>query len=478
MIQWTEDGGEIPFSAGGAMTSSQLTSSHRLDMNVHDNSFSRDHARGVEGETIEVYTQRENHITASTNDHDYKATALTAALSSKSSMETGSWSFSIDGAGGGKEKGESSSSYSSMRLETTRKITSSVVALGITSSTVWQTLSFEQTVERAWSSSARNDVGGTPVTRSKLFTTSFTTSGSTTGSTTASAGGGGAGTPLYTTTTSACTHSGSTTQTSTFTRTQISASEGAPVTTTVTVTDLTTLVTSYTVEGVGLTELIGESILAGHWERTIVQADCGRHLFAALQRTSAGIGLAHSFYSLEGTRLTLSPDFYSRTAVSNQGTDGVTTESSSTLITTTEVVDGNTFKRTTSAWETHGTASSIAMTYSALVADYQTGFPVRNPFAPTWYFDLPLSGEAGELTLNLAGPATISLTLVPGGTVASSTTTFSAAEGETASTVFPSGVAVFASGCLAGADEFSLNNNYPYNAIEVACFEGWLPQCS
>jgi hypothetical protein len=478
MIQWTEDGGEIPFSAGGSESSSRMTSSHGLF--IYESSLTQDlsDVSGGGAETIEQFSQRENGFTGSTNDHDYDATATTSAQSSKSSVETGSWSFSVDGAGGGQEHGESSSSYSSQRLETTSKITESNVASGVTRSTVWQTLSFEQTVELAWSSSVSNDVGGTPYTHSSLVTQSSTTSGSTTGSTTYSVdAGAGGGTPLQTTTTVACTHSGSTTQTTTFERTQISHSDGEPATVTVTVTDLTTLATSYTVEAVGLTTMAGD-IPAGHWERTIVQADCGRHLFAAKQRTDSVVGPAHSFYSIEGTRITLSPDFYSSTVFSNVETDGETLASTSSTSSRSSAADGSTVGESTSEWRSNGTESSIQRNHSALVVDYQTGLAVSDPYAPTWFYDYPASGEAGELTLNLVGPATLSLTLVPGGTEASSTMTFAAAAGDTATTAFPPGIAVFASGCLAASDEFAVNNIHPYRVIEVACFEGWLPRCS
>lgn len=484
MMQWLTDGGDLPGGTTAEMTSSletvrtvsALESRYKTSgapfFGTTDSSQSWKEVASTRAATTEQ-----------TQGNTFKTEIQSGVGGESSSVRSSSRSES--NVAGGTQTGRTElteSGSTTRKTETTFMTSMEVDYSGFDQRSHFSTFltrqtSFSESFIGSSSYSERATITGlsgtsttsTTSSTSSASTWSGTTSGqtSTTEVSTASASVAGTGPSLGTSTTFICTHTGSTTQTSTFERTQISHSAGVPVTTTVTVTDLTTLDTSYTVSASGTTTVAGA--VGGRWHHTVLQADWGRHLFVAPAGTAASIGPALDFYTWSGSRTTLTPEFDTVGAGAGGQTTARTTASS-------------TFSSTDSTATTWGTTSSETKstfsTQTSAVGALATGYVVSDPYAPSWSFDFPPEGESGAATLSLVGPATLSLTLVPGGTHASSTTTFSAADGATATTTFASGIAVFASGCMANADAGNPPTHGQFKVIEVDCFAGWLPQCS
>lgn len=471
----------MPSGSGGYATTSSVTARALNGQDEgHDESTAGPypHAIGYSttffGSTVATVAATDSHAGG-----DSQGTAVTSSLVSTSMSETYTGTESYEVFGGGLNRTSSSSSRSFLRIEATREESSVHVALGLTESTLWATLSFTEVYAVAYAGTTINTPNeGAPGTTTTSGMTTTTSSGETTGVTTFRATAGAAGAKVETSTTATCEHHGTTTQTWTFTTTQISDSAGSLTTTTVTLTDMTTASTSYTVT-VAATTTLTDRIAENHFANTVLLAAWGNHLFAAAPASADGVGAAGAFYSIQGTRITLSPT-YSSTVT------GVTQNSSFTslILVTASSSGSDAFGFTSSSRGTTTSSTSYTISKLATAVEYGlvTNSPVSEPYAPTWEFGFPTPGESGAATLSLTGPATLSLTLVRGGTELETTSTVSASSGATATFTFEPGVAIAARGCMAYAAaayfaEYPLPY-MPFNVIEVPCFEGWLPRCS
>lgn len=361
----------------------------------------------------------------------------------------------------------------SVSEDVTRQIvagTTSQSAYGVGVGTVSVTVGYTNVYEGHTTSVSSRRITGVNAGGSYDLTTTFSTvytstSEYSTSSTTSYTFGVLDGPMLGTSTTYERWISGSTTVTTEGEETVWTTSGGAAMTTTVSGTVITTESYDYTISGQTTTTL-GRAgpMVAG----TVVQAECGWHLFAAPSSPNETVKAAAAAYSLNGERLTLtlghtlSEDTFSDSAMSAGLTSstGVTTEATRT----------ENRSRTTE----HFTEQSIAGTVIGAVPD-GGGYPYSNPYTLSLSISVPPEGEEGPSTVSVAGPAVMALTLVGMGGTDSTLTTLTAAAGVTATLTLAAGIAVAGHGCMAIANGDQTANLTPFNVFEIPCSDGAYP---